>query len=222
MIEAIVFDMDGLMFDTERMYYHAWDYAGNQMGIGGLGYYSLSTMGKTSASVVADIQRDFGCDPIEFLEHVKNFKVDFFSNNAVPVKKGLYELLQYLKENGYKMGIASSSPYTEICHNIQDAGVEDYFSVIVSGDMVKHSKPAPDPFALASERLGVAPSKCIALEDSNNGIRSAYAAGLLPVMIPDLAEPEDTVRPLLYAKLPDLFAVVDLLEGKDISMIACN
>lgn len=212
MIQAVVFDMDGLMFDTERMYQRAWKYAGEQMGISGISAFCARTIGRTSWAIKGDFQREFDRDPEELMRHVEIYKKDFFENNAVPVKQGLYELLEYLKRGGCRIGIASSSPYEEICHNIKDAGIAEYFQHIVSCEMVTHSKPAPDPFALASERLGVHPGRCLALEDSNNGIRSAHAAGLLPVMVPDLIKPEDTVRPLLFAELPDLFAVIELLE----------
>lgn len=212
MIQAVVFDMDGLMFDTERMYQNAWQYAAEQMGVCGIKNFCTGTIGKTSWSIKEDFQREFDRDPEELMRHVEIYKADFFANISIPIKKGLYELLEYLKRRDCRIGIASSSPYDEICHNIKDAGITEYFLDIVSGEMVTHSKPAPDPFALASERLGVRPGRCLALEDSNNGIRSAYAAGLMPVMIPDLMPPEDTVRPLLLAELPDLLAVIELLE----------
>ncbi len=215
MIQAVVFDMDGLMFDTERMYQNAWKYAAEQMGICGISEFCAGTIGRTSWAIKTDFQREFGRDPEELLRHVEVFKKDFFANNAVPVKKGLYELLEYLKLAGCRMGIASSSPYQEICYNIKDAGIEEFFSDIVSGEMVAHSKPAPDPFAMASDRLGIHPSRCLALEDSNNGIRSAHAAGLIPVMVPDLLQPEDNVRPLLFAKLPNLLAVIELVENEN-------
>lgn len=215
MIQAVVFDMDGLMFDTERMYQNAWQYAAEQMGVCGIADFCAGTIGRTSWSIKIDFEREFGRDSEELMRHVGEFKADFFANNTVPVKAGLYELLEHLKRMGCSIGIASSSPYEEIRHNIEDAGITEYFHDIVSGDMVKCSKPAPDPFALASERLGVPPAKCLALEDSNNGIRSAHAAGLKPVMIPDLMLPENDVRSMLFAQLPDLFAVIELLKKEN-------
>ena len=182
------------------------------MGINGISAFCTRTIGRASWAIKGDFQREYNRDPEELMRHVEIYKADFFANNSVPVKKGLYELLEYLKRADCRIGIASSSPYEEIRHNIKDAGIAEYFQDIVSCEMVTHSKPAPDPFALASERLGVHPGRCLALEDSNNGIRSAHAAGLLPVMVPDLIQPEDTVRPLLFAELPDLFAVIELLE----------
>lgn len=214
MIKAVVFDMDGLMFDTERIYIDAWDYTGEQLGLGKIGYFSIKTLGKTDQSIKQDIINEFGVHiaPEMVFSHINTYKAKYFANNHVPVKKGLYELLEYLKHNGYQVGLASSSRPDEIQKHLLDAGIENYFQAIVSGRMVVHSKPAPDIYLLACEKLGIPVSECMALEDSLNGIRSASDAGLVPVMIPDLIQPDEETLSLLHALLPDLFGVIDLLE----------
>ncbi len=215
MIKAVVFDMDGLMFDTERIYMDAWDYTGEQLGLGKIGYFSIRTLGKTDQSIKQDIINEFGghITPEMVFAHINTYKAQYFASNHVPVKKGLYELLEYLKRNGYKIGLASSSRPDEIHKHLLDAGIGEYFEAIVSGRMVAHSKPAPDIYLLACEKLGILVSECMALEDSINGIRSASDAGLMPVMIPDLIQPDEETLSLLHAQLPDLLSVVGLLEN---------
>lgn len=215
---TVIFDMDGLMFDTERVFVDAWDYAGEKMGIGKVGYMNLKTLGMNIAMSRMVWRKEFGekYNEEELKKYTKEFLVKYYKDNKVPVKKGLYVLLDYLKASHYKLAVASSSPRWEVERHLKDAGVFEYFSVIVCGDMIAKSKPEPDIYLRACELLEEQPQSCYALEDSKNGLLSAYRAGCKPIMVPDLWEPDEEICKMITGKYEDLEQVklyFETLEG---------
>ena len=188
----VIFDMDGLMFDTEKVFIMAWDYAGEKMGIGKAGYMVYKTLGMNIVSSYNVWKEEFGdrYNQEELRKYTKDFLQNYYSGNKVPVKKGLYNLLSYLK----------------------DAGIYDYFTGIVCGDMVQNSKPNPEIYLKACELLGANPAECYALEDSKNGLLSAYKAGCKTIMIPDLWQPDDEILSIIAGKYEDLDEVKDAFE----------
>lgn len=217
-MKNVIFDMDGLMFDTERVFIQAWDYAGEKIGIGKAGYMVHKTLGMSIVMAYEVWKEEFGdrYNQEELRKYTKEFLVKFYKENKVPVKHGLYVLLDYLKEHGYKMAVASSSPRWEVEHHLKDAGVMDYFVGIVCGDMVKESKPAPEIYLKACEILGAKPEECIALEDSKNGLLSACRAGCKPIMVPDLWQPDEEILQMIKGKYSDLEQVKNALECGEI------
>lgn len=205
-MRAVIFDMDGLMFDTERVFIEAWDYAGEKIGIGKAGYMTLKTLGMSVVMSRGLWVKEFGeqYNEQELRRHTKEFLTKYYAENKVPVKKGLSILLKYLKDNSYKLAVASSSPRWEVESHLNDAEVFDYFSVIVCGDMVSKSKPEPEIYQKACELLGEKPQDCFALEDSRNGILSAYRAGCRTIMVPDLWQPDEEILSLIAGKYDDL------------------
>lgn len=214
MIRGIIFDMDGLMFDTERICVKAWDYAGEKMGFGKTGYMIMKTLGTNRIMARSIWRNEFGEKFIaeDLDKYTNEFITNYYKNNKVPVKEGLYELLDYLKKNGYKLAVASSSPKDVIIHHLTDAGIKDYFSHIVSGDMVEKSKPEPDIYLKACEYLDIDPTECIALEDSRNGLLAASSAGCKTIMVPDLWEGDEEIDKLLFHKVKVLSEVINLLK----------
>lgn len=216
----VIFDMDGLMFDTERVFLQAWDYAGEQMGIGRAGYMIYKTLGM-NASVAAPIwAAEFGerYRPEELRRHTKAFLEQYYAEHPVPVKPGLYALLDYLWDRGCKMAVASSSPRWEVENHLQSAGVSRYFVGIVCGDMVEHSKPAPDIYQRACALLKAPPKDCLALEDSKSGLLAARRAGCRPVMVPDLWQPDGEALPIIAAKYDSLEQVKRALETGELCL----
>lgn len=205
-MNAVIFDMDGLMFDTERIAVRAWDYAGEKIGIGKAGYMVLKTLGANIAMSRQIWKEEFGdnYDEENLRKYTKQFLTKYYTENKVPVKKGLYALLEYIKDKNYKLAVASSSPKWEVENHLKDADVYEYFNAIVCGDMISKSKPEPEIYLRACELLGENPENCYALEDSRNGLLSAYRAGCKPIMIPDLWQPDDEIRDVLFAKFDDL------------------
>jgi len=215
MIKAIVFDMDGLMFDTERLTIQAWDYAGEKLGIGKMGHMVYKTLGMSIESARKVFIEEYGDKVVEedLSENAKDFLHDYFNEYGIPMKPGLIELLEYLKQNNYKIAVATSSNEEVALSHFKRSNITEYFDVIVCGDMVKNSKPAPDIYLKASELLDVIPSECLALEDSPNGIKSAFSAQLKPVMIPDLIEPTEEILGILHSNLTNLYEVIQLLNS---------
>ena len=202
----VIFDMDGLMFDTEKVFIKAWDYAGDKIGIGKAGFMVYKTLGMNIAASYNVWKEEFGdrYDQAELKKYTKEFLKKYYDENTVPVKKGLYILLDFLKSKQCKMAVASSSPRWEVEKHLKDAGVKDYFLDIICGDMIKNSKPAPDIYLKACELIDAEPTECYALEDSKNGLLSAYRAGCKPIMIPDLWQPDEEIMKIITAKYDDL------------------
>lgn len=210
----VIFDMDGLMFDTESVFIKAWDYAGEQMGIGKTGYMTLKTLGMNIAASKEIWISEFGerYNEQELRKYTKQFLTDYYAKNKVPVKR-LYVLLSYLKENGVKMAVASSSPKWEVEKHLRDADVYEYFMGIVCGDMIERSKPHPEIYLKACALLDADPGDTYALEDSKNGLLSAYKAGCKPIMIPDLWQPDEEILKIIIGKFDDLEQVKIAFEN---------
>lgn len=216
-IKAAVFDMDGLMFDTERLAMAAWDYAGEKMGLGKAGYMVMKTLGVTAERADEIWREEFGSnvDTKAMRRYGREFTDNFYEHNKVPVKYGLYELLDWLKSSGIKTAVASSSTRRAVLRNLESAGITDKFDIIVSGEMAARSKPAPDIYLKACELLGENPNDCIALEDSRNGLWAAHNAGCRVIMVPDLWKADEETEKILWKKLGSLLEVRDFLRDNE-------
>ena len=214
MIRAVIFDMDGLMLDTERLVIKAWDWAGEQLGVGPFGHLAQQTLGMTAEADRAMLRREFGdCVTLEQVNELKEvFFHRYFAERGVPVKNGLFDLLKWLKGEGIKTAVATSTYESVARPELELAGVLGYFNEVVCGNMVKHGKPAPDIFLLAAEKLGVSPENCMVLEDSPNGIRAAHAAGMYPVMVPDLVQPDEEIRSMTMRCVESLAYIPSVIE----------
>lgn len=217
MIKGIIFDMDGLMFDTERLVIKAWDFAGKQMGYSITKDIVIKTLGlnteNTRRVFIEHLGNNF--DFYVFRKIRVDYMTDYIDKHGIPIKTGLIELLDFLKSNHYKMTVATSTEKEKTEYYFKKANISYYFDDIVCGDMIERGKPEPDIYLKASKIIGVAPNECLALEDSPIGILSAYRAGMKPVMIPDLVKPNEETNKILYAKLPTLFDVIELLNNQN-------
>ncbi len=216
MIKAIVFDMDGLMLDTESLYIKAMDIVGQEMGVGLAGYISVKTMGMTRAGALPFMQAEFGMDfdANFFWDRATDLVAQMIEHDGVATMPGLHELLEYTAKAKLPTAVASSSKRKTVLTRLEIAGVLKAFQVIVAGDEVSHSKPDPEIYQTACRRLGFTPQECMALEDSRNGIWSAHSAGCKTIMIPDLWQPDDETEAILYRKLDRLDQVIELLQGQ--------
>lgn len=214
-MEAVIFDMDGVLFDTERLSVSCWLETAERMGLGDIreGAYGCIGLNRTDSRIF--IRQLYG-DAFPYDEFRANKTALFqkkIERDGLPVKKGAREILSWLKEAGVKTAVASSTNTRTVTGHMERAGFLPYFQEIIGGDMVEHSKPRPDIYLMACRRLGVEPEKGAAIEDSPNGIKSAYTAGMLPIMVPDMVEPTAEIEALLFRKCGDLFEVKELLEG---------
>ena len=214
MIEAIVFDMDGLLFDSERIVQRSWEEAGNQLGLEHMGETIYHTLGMNLAGrnhyFRNTIAKDFPCE--EFAKQARIWFYKIVNEEGLPMKNGARELLEYGKANGYRMAIATSSRREYALKNLKAAKIYDFFDAGVFGDMVQHAKPDPEIYLKACDSIGAAPANCIALEDAPAGIRAAYAAGMKPIMRPDLVAPTPEIEALLYETCDTLLGVIGILE----------
>ena len=214
MIKAVVFDMDGIMFDTERQSHTAMIAVGKKLGMPDIETYSIECLGANSKSVHDNFDRRYShmMKQEDFWAATRQYKKEQGWEDDVPVKTGLIELLDYLKEHGYKIAVATSTNYEKVMHNFDVTGVQGRFHQVVTGDMIARSKPAPDIYLRAAELLGVDPTECMALEDSPNGIRSGTAAGMYTVMIPDMIPATEELLSIASAIVDTLLDIMPILD----------
>lgn len=213
MIQGVIFDLDGLMFDTERMWATFWKPALAPLGLPyreGLDEDARGTAGETMRAV---LRKYYGpdCDTEAILDSLHAVANKAFASPA-PKKPGLDELLAYLKAKGIPMAVASSSREDVVRRHLKNGNIEAYFGAVVTGDQVARSKPAPDIFLLAAQKLGVRPADCLVLEDSYNGVRAGHAGGFVTIMVPDLLPADEEMRALYTTECVSLHAVRRLLE----------
>ena len=213
-IKGVISDMDGVMLDSEKLYVRFWCEAAQSLGF---------PMEKKHALGIRSMARPFAIEKLrgwfgeEFdYDAVRNRRKalmdEYVRKNGIEAKRGAKELLEWLKQNGYAVALATATPVGRASAYLEQTGLLPYFDKICSARQVAHGKPAPDIYLFAAEQLGLAPQECIALEDSTNGVRSAAAAGCKTVLVPDLDNPEAELSSLLYATAESLAAVKMILN----------
>ena len=214
--KAVIFDMDGVIFDSERLYIDCNKEVAAKFGITDgnfieeLGKKCIGiTMEETIRTMREALGEDFPLDEM-WMEASALFKDKTIGGN-LPVKPGVREILEYLKDEGVKIAIASSTKTDTVKRELSEAVLLDYFDKIVGGDMIKRSKPAPDSFLKAAEVLEMDIKDCCIIEDSFNGIKAAHASGGFPIMVPDILQPDDEIKGLAGIILESLFDVKEFL-----------
>lgn len=213
---AVVFDMDGVIFDSERLILDCWEKVGEKYQFANIREVCIDCIGtnsvKTREIICAHYGETFAYD--KYRTEAAGLFREYVRANGLPVKKGVRELLQYLKEENISIGLASSTGLAVVEEELRQAGLYDYFQVVMGGDQLKRSKPAPDIYLLTCEKMGIPPECAYAVEDSYNGIRSAHSAGMMPIMVPDILQADDEMREKSAAVLEDLFEVRGFFSGK--------
>lgn len=220
MVKAVVFDMDGIIFDTENLTAGLWKKASEKLGCADVTPYKVEFMGMNSVYHKKYFLKKFGTGfPYdEFIRCADKLASEHIAKHGVPVKPGLFQLLEFLKQSGYLIAAATSTERTTVLRYFEKTGITDYFDSIICGDMVERSKPDPEIYLKAAGSLGVAPQECMALEDSPNGLTSAYRAGMKTVMVPDLVSPTPELNKMLFACVPSLSDVIPLLEQQRVAV----
>lgn len=194
MVKAAIFDMDGLLIDSERIIMHACIAAAADIGITYTQAEFVQLIGRAGADSTRLLVQQLGSQQA-FNQVMEGLDERLAStDHAFPLKSGVMALLAYYQQQGVVCSVASSSPMTHIQHRLAKAEVLDYFEHLTSGHEVQNGKPNPDIYLLAMQKLGLKASDCIAFEDSEPGARAAIAAGLDVVVVPDLKQPSDFVR----------------------------
>ncbi|CAN5838965.1 HAD family phosphatase [soil metagenome] len=210
---AVIFDMDGLIFDTETLYQEAFGAAATAGGHDLPAEVIQRTIGvpwvRSRLLLLEEMGPDFPIDQY-FTRMIAHF--DRLAATQLRLKPGVVELLDLLDHLAMPRCIATSSAHSTVQSHLSAHGLVDRFHAVIGhGDYVS-SKPSPDPFLTAAKRLGVEPAFCLALEDSYNGVRSASAAGMMTFMVPDLLAPTPEIQSLCTGVVSDLHAVRDLIQ----------
>ncbi len=212
-IKGVLFDMDGVVLDTEKLYTRFWQEAAQFFGYPMTKEQALGMRSLNRGAGVAQMQSYFGKD-VDY-EAIRNKRMElmdaFVAVEGVEIKLGIHELLDYLDEKGLKRAIATSSPLERTKLYLSSVNLEKRFDELVSGYMVEKGKPEPDIYLYAASKLGLKPEECLVLEDSPTGIIAAHRAGCIPVMVPDQDKPDEEVRRLLYAVTENLIEVKKIL-----------
>lgn len=211
--KAVVFDMDGVIFDSERAVMQCWKEVASRHNIPDIEKAILACTGTTMVRTREIMLNLYGAD-FPYDEYARESSAIFHSRydgGRLPMKPGVKELLTFLKKHDKKIALASSTRHQVVTDELRDADIIEYFDRIICGDMVSRSKPAPDIFLKACEELNISPSDSYAIEDSYNGIRAAHAGGLHPIMVPDLLPADEEMQSLAEIVLPSLTSVMEYL-----------
>ncbi len=210
-----VFDMDGVLIDTEKLYVRFWrqsaaDFGYNMTEEHVFGIRSLARK-FANARLKNIFGEDFPC--VQIREHRTELMDAYIAEHGIEPKKGLFTMLDHLRYMGIKTAVATATPVERAKKMLDKIGALPYFDAVVGGDMIRCGKPEPDIYLAAAAELGLPPENCAAFEDSPNGIRSAYSAGCRAVMIPDLTPPDEDILPMLSAVYDSLDEAVSFFEN---------
>ena len=212
---VVIFDMDGVIFDSERVYIDAYKKLAPKYGLTDVDAVHRACMDSIGATRVKTREIFFSYVGHEFDYYAYREDVQQELNKSeYELKPGVFELFDWLKEKGVRIALASSTREVSVRKSLGHAGLTEYFDQIVCGDMVSHSKPHPEIFLTAAQRLNADPQDCYIIEDSYNGIRAAHAAGAHPIMVPDILQPDEEIREKAEVVLPSLFEVKEYLESQ--------
>ena len=213
-IKGVLFDMDGIVIDTEILYTRFWQAAAKELGYPMTREQSLGMRSLNSEKSQQYLEECFG-PGIEYrtLREVRIRHMEaWIDEHGIAVKPGIYELLEYLHNKNIPCAITSSSPLKRIEKYLSPLNLYDQFNKICSGYEVAHGKPEPDIYLEGASCLHLDPSSCLALEDSSAGIESAFEAGCLPVIIPDLDQPDEKILSQSFARSDSLLDIISLIE----------
>ena len=216
-IRGILFDMDGLVLDSESLYTRFWREAAQALGYTMTVEQSLGmrSLGKKLGQPYLESLYGPGIDYTTLRNKRIELMEVYVDQHGIAPKAGIYELLDYMEANGIAAAITSSSPMESIERHLAAVNLLHRFQKFCSGHNIPNGKPAPEIYLLGAKELGLKPEECLALEDSPTGVLSAYRAGCLPVMIPDLDQPGEETQKILFAKADSLAHVIDILKQQN-------
>lgn len=215
MVSGIIFDMDGVLIDSERQSNEGWLWAAGQLGVD-MPMWLIDSFKGAPAELCCKFFDDYYKGVIDYWEakelrtqHVYKIR----ETEGIPVKKGVKDIFEYIRNNGLKCAVATSTRRESAEKTLHEIGVWDYLDAVVYGDEVEHGKPEPDIFLRAAKAIGISPSEAVVVEDSINGIKAGYAAGMRVVHIPDTIAIDDDIRKLTYMVCDDLNGLIDVVES---------
>lgn len=214
-IKGVVFDMDGLLLDTEKIVQRTWTDVGTTFGYPDMGEQIYYTLGFNRERRKAYFESVYGptWPDADIVEACGIRFTEIVETEGIPVKKGAKELLQFLKDKGIKIGLATSTSEEHAKQELEGTGLWDYFDGRIFGNMITKSKPAPEIYEKACKAIDVEPGEALALEDAPSGVMSAYNAGLRVIMIPDMVKPTEEVSAMTFDVRENLLEVIELVDA---------
>ena len=214
-VQAVIFDMDGVIFDSERLVLECWEEIAAKYNIPDIAEICIRVQGNNREETGKRFREKYGTGfPYEmYKEEVSALFRHRYGGGRLPLKPGVVEILTEVKCRRVPLALASSTRTDIVKLELGEAHLLPYFDAVLGGDMVPRCKPEPDIFLAAAAALGVVPENCYALEDSCNGIRAAHRAGMHPVMIPDMQQPTEEIRRLAEVIVDNLAAALGYLRN---------
>ncbi len=212
--KAVVFDMDGVIFDSETLVLSNWKKVALKYGLSDVEVPYRRCLG-VNAAETEKIFKDFYGEDFPYRDYkaeVSALYHEAVQKGALAFKTGVKELLEYLKEEGYRIGLASSTRLEVVMCQLKGMEIDRYFDAVIGGDCVEYSKPHPQIYLSACQKLGIRPADAWAVEDSFNGVRSAYHAGMQVIMVPDMMEPDEEMKRLAATVKRNLLQVLEWLK----------
>ncbi len=205
--------MDGTVFDTERIYRKCWFEAAEAVGFTDMEDLLSRIFGVSERDIGTYVYKTYGADfPYERMLAIRAERIaQTIEREGVPFKHGVPEVFAKLREKGIVSALVTSAPAFRVRDFLARTQLSDAFSVVITGERVTNSKPAPDIFLLAAKELGLSPAECVVAEDSHNGVLAGYRAGMRVAMIPDLQQATDAITPYVTYLLPSLANLPDAL-----------
>ena len=214
MYKAVLFDMDGLVIDTEKHYQKAWIQAAKELGFNMTAKEQLYLRSCTKKYAEPIMQKFFGpdFDYDKVRDRRKEIMDEDLKKFGIEKKPYVDEILDFLKEKGIKRALVTATPENRAREYLKETKLEDKFDRIICADMVENSKPDPDVYLFACKQVNYKPSDCLALEDSPNGVHSAHSAGVDVIMVPDLSEPDEELSKIILKRAGSLKDVISFLQ----------
>jgi len=214
MIKAVILDMDGTMIDTERQAALDWPAVGEHYGFTVDEAFIHTFLGLTGAVKIQKLKELLPhLDPHEVMLYYRTLTKARFDRDGIMMKPGLVELLSHCQTLGLKLAVASAAPLNRIQTIVADLKIDDYFDLLIGGDLITHQKPHPEIYLLTSSRLGFDPSECLVIEDSRVGIEAAYRAKTHPILVPDVELPDHKMLSHSLSCVSSLFEVIPVIDG---------
>lgn len=214
-IKGIIFDMDGVLVDSERVSYKFWTKAFEKYGYDYSMEVHYNLLGRNTSSIRNVLGNIFGEElPLDDIYKYKTEEMlKYLEDIGVPAKTGVFEILEFLKSNGYKIALATSTNRDKAIQRLERAGISVQFDAMICGDEVENSKPNPEIFLKAAKKLNLNPKECMVIEDSPAGVEAGYQGGMKVINIPDMKEPDNEVIEKSYMICNSLLDVIDCLKN---------
>lgn len=216
-LKGAIFDMDGLLIDTEKLYLRYWKQSAADFGYDMRDEHVYAIRSLARKYSIPKLKGFFGEDfPTEEVRAHRTELINaHIAEHGIDLKKGLFELLDYLRDKGVRLAVATATPRERTLKYLEKIGTADRFDAVVCGDMVTSGKPDPEIYLTAARELGLPPENCTAFEDSPNGLKAARAAGCQVIMIPDMTQPQPEDEPFYDAVYSSLDEAIDFFERRE-------